>query len=143
MKTISVIGDFSDVPGLRHCSISEKSGEEFYHKVLNAEFKEAYEKGEKLTVNLDGTDGYASSFLDEAFGNLVYDFTLDIVKKYVEIVSIEEPEWKEMIETKTYIQWEDRRNRKEAPKVTATHESWYRLQGKEIKKEVWERPVAA
>ena len=34
METIN-IKDFSEYPGLRHCSISDDSGEEFYHKILN------------------------------------------------------------------------------------------------------------
>lgn len=33
-----------------------------------------------LLVDLDGTSGYPSSFLDEAFGELVYDFSLEEVK---------------------------------------------------------------
>ena len=72
MKTISVLENFSEFPTLRYCNISDNSGEEFYHKVLNKEFKVAYEKKEKLIVNLDYTAGYAPSFLDESFGNLVF-----------------------------------------------------------------------
>ena len=99
---ISVLNDFSEFPGLRHCDISDRSGEEFYHSVLNKAFKKAYEMNEKLVVCLDETDGYASSFLDEAFGNLVYDFTLNIVKNHIEIISEEEPHWKELIENQTF-----------------------------------------
>jgi len=142
MKTISVLDNFSESPALRHCNISDKSGEEFYHKVLNKEFKEAYEKNEKLTVNLDATAGYASSFLDEAFGNLVYDFTLDIVKSKIEIISEQEPYWKDMILNQTYEQWETRRKKKQAPTVTANHDAWYRLIDNELKLKIWERPVA-
>lgn len=142
MKIISVLDDFTEYPGLRNCSISEYSGEEFYHKILNKEFKEAYEKKYKLTVSLDGTGGYASSFLDEAFGNLVYDFTLDVVSKHIEIISDEEPHWKDMIWNKTFREWEERRKSKKKPKVTASHESWFRLDNDLIKREVWEQPIA-
>ena len=38
MKTIRVF-DFTEYPGLRHCSISDDSGEEYYHKILNKEYK--------------------------------------------------------------------------------------------------------
>ena len=38
------VKDFSEYPGLRHCSISDDSGEEYYHKILNSKFKETYEK---------------------------------------------------------------------------------------------------
>lgn len=142
MKTISVLEDFSEFPALRHCNISDESGEKFYHNVLNKAFKEAYEKDEKLTVNLDATAGYASSFLDEAFGNLVYDFTLDIVKSKIEIISEQEPHWKEMILNQTYPQWEARRKSKQQPVVTASHEAWFRLINNELKLEIWERPAA-
>lgn len=143
MKTISILDNFSEFPGLRNCNISDNSGEEFYHKVLNQEFKDAFEKKEKLIVNLDATAGYASSFLDEAFGNLVFDFTLDNVEKCIEIISIQEPHWKEMIENKTYLQWESRRKKNETPKVTAIHNPWYRLVNNELKLEIWEQPVVA
>ena len=142
MKTIRVLEDFSEFPALRHCNISDESGEKFYHNVLNKAFKEAYEKDEKLTVNLDATAGYASSFLDEAFGNLVYDFTLDIVKSKIEIISEQEPHWKEMILNQTFPQWEARRKNKQKPVVTANHPAWYRLIDNELKLEIWEQPAA-
>jgi len=140
MKAISVLEDFSEFPALRHCSISDKSGEEFYHKVLNKEFKDAYLKGEKLIVNLDNTAGYASSFLDEAFGNLVFDFTLTVVKRHIQIISDQEPHWKDMIENQTYLQWEERRKNNQRPKVTMTHEPWHRLIDNELKAGIWEQP---
>jgi hypothetical protein len=142
MRTISVLEDYSEFPGLRHCNISEKSGEEFYHTVLNRTFKESYENDEKLMINLDNTAGYASSFLDEAFGNLVFDFTLEIVKKTMEIISMQEPHWKEMIEKQTYIQWEIRRKNNQPPKVTIKHDEWYRLVGNKLEFKVWELPTA-
>lgn len=143
MATLSIHDSFSEYTGLRHCDISDNSGEEFYHKVLNKAFKDALENKEKLTVILDKVDGYASSFLDEAFGNLVYDFTLEKVKKNVEIISEQEPHWKKMIETRTYDQWEERRKKGESPKVTVEHPAWYRLINNDLKLDVWEKPVIA
>ena len=61
MKTLKV-SDFSEYPGLRHCNISDDSGELFYHKILNSEFKKSYENKEVLTFILDGTAGFAPSF---------------------------------------------------------------------------------
>lgn len=142
MRTLSIYEKYSEFTGLRHCNISENSGEHFYHTVLNTEFKEAFEAKEKLVIVLDKVDGYASSFLDEAIGNLVYDFTLENVKKYIEIISIQEPHWKVMIETKTFNEWETRRKSKQNPKVTANHPAWYRLINNEIKLEIWEQPAA-
>jgi len=142
-KIISVLKDFSEFPGLRNCNISDNSGEEFYHKVLNRAFKDAYEQGIKLTVILDNTAGYASSFLDEAFGNLVYDFTLDNAKKYIEIISNQEPHWKDMIENETFVQWESRRQKSEEPVVTKQHEPWFRFHNGKIESAVWEQPATA
>lgn len=142
MSVLSIKDSFSEFTGLRHCNISDNSGEEFYHKILNKAFKEAFEKQEQLVIILDKVDGYASSFLDEAFGNLVYDFHLINVKKSIQIISEQEPHWKDMIENKTYNEWESRRLEGETPKITASHEPWYRLIGKDIKLNVWEEFVA-
>jgi hypothetical protein len=137
MAKIKVL-DFDEFPGLRHCSISENSGEEYYHKVLNEAFKNAYENNEKLVIDLDGTDAYASSFLDEAFGNLVYDFTLANVSRLIEIISNDEPHWVKMVEEKTYPQWETRRINKEKIVITEAHKNWYRLTNGELISNVWE-----
>jgi hypothetical protein len=110
---------------------------------LNNHFKEAFENKEKVIINLDRTAGYASSFLDQAFGSLVYDFTLINVKNYVEIISIQEPHWKEMIENQTYNQWELRRNKIEPPKVTIEHAPWYRLINDKLELSVWEHVAFA
>lgn len=123
MKTI-YIKDFTEYPGLRYCSMSDKSGEEYYHVILNGAFASTVRDGGTLQVNLDDTEGYASSFLDEAFGNLVYDFTLDLVSKHISIVSSIEPHWKKMIEEETFIEWEKRRIDKKQPKITKKHPEW-------------------
>ncbi|MFV8343604.1 STAS-like domain-containing protein [Flavobacterium sp. XS2P39] len=139
MSKIKVL-DFDEYPGLRHCSVSEFSGEEYYHKILNDAFKKAYENKEGLIVELDGTDAYASSFLDEAFGNLVYDFTLANVSRLIKIISNDEPHWTKMLQEKTFKEWETRRKNNEKPIVTELHGPWFRLVDGEIKKEVWETP---
>lgn len=137
-KNISVLGSFTEYPGLRHCKISDDSGEEFYHKVLNKEFKKALDNNEILIINLDNTAGYAPSFLDEAFGNLVYDFSMETVEKNIEIISEQEPSWKDMIYKETFVQWEDRRKKNETPKITGNHSEWYRLNtDNELEYKVW------
>jgi hypothetical protein len=125
-KISIVIADYSKSPGPRYCYQGDDSGEDFYHKILNEKFKLAFEQKMELEVNLDGPDGYASSFLDEAFGNLVFDFGLKNVQNRVKIISDEEPEWIEMIEKETYEQWEQRRKNNQEPRKTIDHEEWYR-----------------
>lgn len=123
-KTIFIL-DYTEFPGPRYCSQGEFSGEEYYHNILNGEFFMAVKNDEILEVNLDNTAGYASSFLDEAFGNLVFDFSSLLVKKHLEIISEEESDWKTMIEDEVLVEWEERRESKEKPKKTETHPKWY------------------
>ena len=92
----------------------------------------------KLTIELDGTAGFASSFLDEAFGNLVFDFSSDTVKSNIIIISNQEPDWKEMIMNNIIPDWESRRKKKETPKKTQEHNEWYRLENGTLIKKVWD-----
>jgi hypothetical protein len=126
MKVIKV-REYSMHPGLRHCSISDYSGEEFYHKILNEAFYQSYVSKESLMLDLDGTNGYPPSFLDEAIGNLVFDFSLEKVKKYIKFKSDEEEYLLEDIENNTYPNWEKRRVQDQKPKKTKEHSEWYRL----------------
>ena len=57
----------------------------------NDAFENAIKKGESIQVILDGTLGYATSFLEEVFGGLVRSFGFDNVKKIIKIVSIQRP----------------------------------------------------
>lgn len=66
MKTISIAGDFTKYPGGRYKKHGTGSGEEFREKFLIPNLQ----KEEQLTIILDGTAGYSSSFLEEAFGGL-------------------------------------------------------------------------
>ena len=136
-KIVLSIMSYSTSPGPRYCDQGDDSGEDFYHQILNAKFYEAYTSDTILVVDLDGPDGYASSFLDEAFGNLVYDFGKDVVKKHIIIKSDEEPEWKSMLVNDTFEEWEKRRKDSDAPKVTKEHEDWYRIDNNTMKKGKW------
>lgn len=131
------IKDFSLSPGPRYANQGDDSGESYYHDVLNAAFADAFSQGSILVVDLDGPDGYASSFLDEAFGNLIYDFGVDVVNKFLEIKSEEEPEWCDMLKNDTYVQWERRRNSNLPPKVTSEHSAWKRLIDNKMEENVW------
>lgn len=134
---ISIMKDFSEYPKLRYCDLSDNSAEKFYHTLLNQKFYEAVSESEILEVDIDYTAGYTSSFLDEAFGNLVYDFTLEIVKKYLVIISVDEPYWLTMINNQTFKEWEDRRINKRMPKKTIRHAPWYRYINGLFEKKNW------
>ena len=66
-ETINVAKQFSKYPGGRFLSDGDYSGERFREKFLVP----ALRSGQEVIVELDGTLGYGSSFLEEAFGGLV------------------------------------------------------------------------
>ena len=136
---ISVARDYSEYTGLRYCRISEHSGEDFYHTILNPRFAEAYMNDESVELIIDGTqDGVGPSFLDESIGNLVYDFSLEVVQSRLTIISNELPHWLEMIKEETYPTWEQRRIDRREAKITQAHEPWFRLvEGKKLEKKEW------
>lgn len=103
-KTYRII-DFTEYPGPRYRSQGNHSGEEFYWSILKGLFEEINESNGKLIIDLDGTAGYASSFLDEAFGNLAYDFGERAVLDHIEIVSHDEPDWNDIILKETIPEW--------------------------------------
>lgn len=125
---IKVKTDFSKCPGLRTYDISrDKSGEYFYHTILNNKFYQAVSQGLKLIVDLDGTAGYPPSFIDEAFGRLIYDFGEDMVREHLDIISNEEPIWKDTIYGNTTTMWQKRRNENRAPQITSdfSRSAWW------------------
>lgn len=97
MSIIKISKDYTLTPGARYKEDGNYSGEDFFEKHLRDAFKDSIDKGEKLTVDLDGTYGYASSFLSETFGLLVEEFGVDLVQNNLIIISLEEPDWKDAI----------------------------------------------
>ncbi len=67
MRTISIAKEFSIYPGGRVPSDGLFSGEDFRENFLLPIFQGT----EKVIIDFDGTRGYGSSFLEEAFGGLV------------------------------------------------------------------------
>jgi len=71
MSEFFVARQFSRTPGPRYVDEGDFSGELFRRDFLLPEVRAAIETGEILVVDLDGTAGYGTSFLEEAFGGLV------------------------------------------------------------------------
>lgn len=68
----SIAKEFSETPGGRYWKdFSPFSGEEFYKTKLLPLFLKAKKENKQIVIDLNGTYGYASSFLDESFGKLV------------------------------------------------------------------------
>ncbi|MEP0984399.1 STAS-like domain-containing protein [Ekhidna sp.] len=115
-STIKVL-DFTEYPGPRYKEQGDHSGELFYEKVLKPEFdlilKKSQDSGSlhTLIVNLDDTAGYASSFLDESFGNLAYDYSETVVKKHLKLITKQEPDWNDMIFDETLPEWDQKKKK--------------------------------
>ena len=71
MISISIAKDFSDAPGGRYKNEGENSGEEFRDRILKPKFDEAKRNNEKIEIDFDNCYGFATSFLEEAFGGFV------------------------------------------------------------------------
>lgn len=111
MKEIIVrVLDFAEYPGPRYKSQGTDSGEEFYLELLKPNMRLAIKDKSKLIIDLDGTAGYAPSFIDESFGNLVYDFAYDDILKIIEVKSSREPDWVELIKKDIYPKWKRKKD---------------------------------
>jgi hypothetical protein len=93
MISINIKNDFAQVPGFRTYSDGDKSGQEFFDKILKNKFQQAKDANVKLQVILDGVDGYTSSFLNESFRLLGEEFGSDFVWDNLIIVSQEVPKY--------------------------------------------------
>jgi len=87
------IKDFSITPGSRYKDEGARahSGQEFRENFLEDKFIEAIDKKVKLIVDLDGTIGFGTSFLEEVFGGLARKFGKKEVKETLDFISNEEP----------------------------------------------------
>jgi hypothetical protein len=84
MNHVKVATDFSRYPAGRFLKDGPFSGEAFRNKFLEPKLL----AGEVILVDLDGTRGYGSSFLEEAFGGLVrHGYDADRVLRLVQLQS--------------------------------------------------------
>jgi len=88
---INIALDFSETPGARYKTDGDFSGEDFFEKILEPKFLKIKDTENVLFVNLDNTAGYATSFLDEAFGGLARKYGKELVLQKINFISIEEP----------------------------------------------------
>lgn len=99
---LDIAKDFSRCPGARYPDEGDNSGQEFRNNYLKPKIQEALEKGLRLKIILDGSAGYSTAFLEEAFGGLVREdgFTLEQLG-IIDYVSDEDPTYIDDI--KAYI----------------------------------------
>jgi hypothetical protein len=83
-RTISLARDFSRNPGPRLKDQGPNSGETFRKLLVRA-----LSQHDRVVVDLDGTNGIGSSFLDEAFGGFIRSegMSKEEVRQRIRIVS--------------------------------------------------------
>ncbi len=113
---LKIAKDFSRIPGTRYPDEGNYSGEDFREKFLYPKLREAMRNNEKLIVDLDGTAGIGTSFLEEAFGGLVRIKKMDYktLCESMELISNDDPDYKE--EIWLYIKNADEQKRKDNEK---------------------------
>jgi len=96
------VKDFSEAPGPRLKIEGDFSAELFIEEKLQSVFEQMDTNPDlKLEINLDGTLGYGTSFLEEVFGGTARNKSVAFVRERIEIVSEEEPWLKD--EIKSYV----------------------------------------
>lgn len=88
-RFISIAEDFSKTPGGRTIDSGDFSAELLLKNILIPQMEEAKKYNATVVIDLDGTIGYAASFIDEVFSNPI--FSSKDNKIPVEIISKEEP----------------------------------------------------
>ncbi len=89
-KKYSIANEYSKNPGARYKKQGEYSGEDFREKVLEPFFKEKAE-GDILEIDLNGLNGYPSSFFEEAFGGIARLYKQDDVLKSLRFICEDNP----------------------------------------------------
>lgn len=83
---INISKDFTQFPGARYVTDGKFSGEEFYETILKPKVESVWNnQNATITIDFDGTYGFASSFISEIAIRLVNDFK-DKKKIYKKII---------------------------------------------------------
>lgn len=85
------VAEFTRTPGPRYKSEGSHSAEEFREKVLEPAFMQATLRGQPVSVDLDGTMGFGSGFLEEISGGMVRKFGAKSVHQFLFFSCLEEP----------------------------------------------------
>lgn len=90
MVKINIANDFSEVPGGRFIKEGNHSGELFRDELLIKKYTQVEKDKDILEINFDGTYGFGTSFLEEAFGGLVRKYKKRNVWSHLRIISTED-----------------------------------------------------
>ncbi len=98
IEKIIISKDFIEAPGARNIDEGKHSGEAFLKKLLLPKFEKALKENTILLIDLDNTEGYATSFLEEAFGGLARIYGSEKVLSHIDLKTEDEPLLKDEIE---------------------------------------------
>jgi hypothetical protein len=90
MITLNIALQYTKTPGARYRIDGPYSGEDFRVTMLEPHFLDKHNK-EPITIVLDGVEGFATSFLEEAFGGLARKYGTAVVQDRLHFVSSEDP----------------------------------------------------
>ncbi|MDP2308410.1 MAG: STAS-like domain-containing protein [Pseudomonadota bacterium] len=91
-RVIRLAREFSSTPGARYRADGDWSGQQFREDILEPAYREAARTSGKVVVDLDECEGFATSFLEEAFGGLARKLgSSDRVLNTVAVTSSDEP----------------------------------------------------
>lgn len=88
MVTFKISSQFSEFPAGRYPEDGPFNGERFREEIIIP----LLSQHDQVTFDLDGTEGYGSSFLDEAFGGLVrhHNLTLETLRNRLHFIAEED-----------------------------------------------------
>lgn len=91
-KVFNIAKEFSKYPGPRYKEEGSYSGQELREDFLLNVVENSIMGKKQLLIDLDGTRGYGTSFLEEVFGGLIRENNIDLeeFKKYITFKSDEE-----------------------------------------------------
>ena len=89
MHVINIAEQYTKTPGARHKVDGPFSGEDFRENYLENYFNDQSDDS-TIRIILDGTAGYGTSFLEEAFGGLARKYGKDNCLKRLEFISNED-----------------------------------------------------
>ncbi len=89
-KVINIASEFSDEPYGRYPEDGPDNGTKFRDEFI---YPFIQDEGSIVEINLDGAEGYGSSFLEEAFGGLVrhYKIRYEELRRKLTFISEDDP----------------------------------------------------
>ena len=92
VERIVISKDFTDAPGARSTKDGDFSGEEFLMKILLPKYELVRQtEGAVLHIDFDNVEGYATSFLEAAFGGLARKYPASEILNHVRFKCEDEP----------------------------------------------------